>query len=90
MRQRLLSAKGHKEGIEFGGTRPNLEEISESEFDRLWGVVSAHRAAEFDAGRMQAIPGEEVAKKSTCIAAVNYSAVGRADAFPARHSMRLY
>ncbi len=41
----------------------SLEEISESEFDSLWGDVSAHRAAEFDAGRAQAIPGEEVAKK---------------------------
>lgn len=41
----------------------SLEEISESEFDNLWGDVSAHRAAEFDAGRVQAIPGEEVAKK---------------------------
>ncbi|MDP3590067.1 MAG: addiction module protein [Methylobacter sp.] len=41
----------------------SLEEITEPEFDRLWGDVSAHRAAEFDAGRVQAIPGEEVAKK---------------------------
>lgn len=41
----------------------SLEEISESEFDSLWADVSAHRAAEFDAGRVQAIPGEEVAKK---------------------------
>ncbi|MGZ4956728.1 MAG: addiction module protein [Methylobacter sp.] len=41
----------------------SLEEISESEFDSLWGDVSAHRAAEFDAGRVQAISGEEVAKK---------------------------
>ncbi|MCK9620286.1 MAG: addiction module protein [Methylobacter sp.] len=41
----------------------SLEEISESEFDSLWGDASAHRAAEFDAGRVQAIPGEEVAKK---------------------------
>ncbi len=41
----------------------SLEDISESEFDNLWGDVSAHRAAEFDAGRMKAIPGEEVAKK---------------------------
>jgi hypothetical protein len=41
----------------------SLEEISESEFDSLWGNVSANRAAEFDVGRVQAIPGEEVAKK---------------------------
>lgn len=39
------------------------EEISESEFDSLWGDVSAHRAAEFDDGRVQAIPGEKAAKK---------------------------
>jgi putative addiction module component (TIGR02574 family) len=41
----------------------SLEEISDLEFDRLWGEASMHRAAEFDAGRVQAIPGEEVAKK---------------------------
>lgn len=41
----------------------SLEEISESEFDSMWGETSVHRAAEFDAGRTQAIPGEEVAKK---------------------------
>lgn len=41
----------------------SLEEISEPEFDCLWGEASAYRAAEFDAGRVQAIPGEEVAKK---------------------------
>ncbi|MGZ5008750.1 MAG: addiction module protein [Methylobacter sp.] len=41
----------------------SLEDISESEFDNLWGDVSAQRAAEFDAGSVQAIPGEEVAKK---------------------------
>ncbi|MFI3154878.1 MAG: addiction module protein [Methylococcaceae bacterium] len=41
----------------------SLEEISELEFDSLWGEASAHRAAEFDAGRVQAISGEEVAKK---------------------------
>lgn len=40
----------------------SIEEISEPEFDRLWGEVSAHRAAEFDAGRVQAISGEKVAE----------------------------
>ena len=42
----------------------SLEEVSEGEFDRLWGDESVHRAAEFDAGKVQAIPGEEVAKKA--------------------------
>ncbi|MGZ5052663.1 MAG: addiction module protein [Methylobacter sp.] len=41
----------------------SLEEISESEFDDLWGEISAHRAAEFDVGRVKAIPGDEVAQK---------------------------
>lgn len=42
----------------------SLEEISEREFDRLWGDESVRRAAEFDAGKAQAIPGDEVAKKA--------------------------
>jgi putative addiction module component (TIGR02574 family) len=42
----------------------SLEEPSEAEFDRLWGEESARRAAEFDAGMIQAIPGEEVAAKA--------------------------
>jgi putative addiction module component (TIGR02574 family) len=42
----------------------SLEEISESEFDRLWGEESARRVAEVDAGRVHLIPGEEVAKKA--------------------------
>ncbi len=42
----------------------SLEEISEREFDRLWGDESARRAAEFDAGKAQAIPGEKVARKA--------------------------
>jgi Putative addiction module component len=41
----------------------SLEEISEREFDSLWGSESACRAAEFDAGGAQAVSGEEVAKK---------------------------
>ena len=45
----------------------SLEEISEPEFDRLWGEESAHRAAELDAGKVQAIPGEEVAKKARAL-----------------------
>lgn len=45
----------------------SLEEISEPEFDRLWGEESARRAAEIDAGKVQAIPGEEVAKKARAL-----------------------
>jgi len=45
----------------------SLEEISEPEFDRLWGEESARRAAELDAGKVQAIPGEEVAKKARAL-----------------------
>jgi hypothetical protein len=41
----------------------SLEEISEPEFDRLWGEESARRAAEFDAGKAQAISGEEAQRK---------------------------
>lgn len=45
----------------------SLEEVSESEFDRLWGEESARRAAELDSGRVKAIPGEEVAKKARAL-----------------------
>ena len=45
----------------------SLEEISEPEFDRLWGEESARRAAELDTGKVQAIPGEEVAKKARAL-----------------------
>jgi len=45
----------------------SLEEISEPEFDRLWGEESARRAAELDAGKVQAISGEEVAKKARAL-----------------------
>jgi hypothetical protein len=41
----------------------SLEEISEPEFDRLWGEESARRAAEVDAGLTQAVPDDEVARK---------------------------
>jgi putative addiction module component (TIGR02574 family) len=42
----------------------SLEEITaEAEFDQLWGEESARRAADFDAGKVRAIPGEEVALK---------------------------
>jgi len=36
----------------------SLEEISEPEFDRLWGEESARRAAEFDAGKGPGHSGE--------------------------------
>lgn len=41
----------------------SLEDISESEFDRLWANESVRRAAEFDEGKANAISGEEVANK---------------------------
>jgi putative addiction module component (TIGR02574 family) len=41
----------------------SLEDVSEDEFDRLWGEESARRAAEVDSGRAQAVPAEEVAQK---------------------------
>jgi len=45
----------------------SLEEISEPAFDRLWGEESAQRAAEVDAGRVQAVSGEEVARKARAL-----------------------
>lgn len=45
----------------------SLEEISESEFDRLWGEESAQRAAKYDAGQTPAISGEDVAKKARAL-----------------------
>jgi putative addiction module component (TIGR02574 family) len=45
----------------------SLEEISEPEFDNLWGEESVRRATEFDAGGVQNIPGEEVAKKARAL-----------------------
>jgi putative addiction module component (TIGR02574 family) len=45
----------------------SLEEPNEAEFDRLWGEESARRAAEFDSGIVQAIPGEEVAAKARAL-----------------------
>lgn len=45
----------------------SLEEITEPEFDQIWGEESARRAAELDAGRVQAIPGADVAKKARAL-----------------------
>ena len=44
----------------------SLEEPSELS-ERLWGEESARRAAEFDSGMVQAIPGEEVAAKASVL-----------------------
>ncbi|MDD5271227.1 MAG: addiction module protein [Methylovulum sp.] len=45
----------------------SLEDISEPEFEQLWAEESARRVAEFDAGNVQAISGEEVAKKARAL-----------------------
>ena len=45
----------------------SLEEISEPEFDSLWAAESVRRAAEFDSGGVQDIPGDEVAKKARAL-----------------------
>jgi putative addiction module component (TIGR02574 family) len=42
----------------------SLEDVSEAEYERLWGEESARRAAEVDSGRSQAVPGAEVARKA--------------------------
>lgn len=44
-----------------------LEEISESEFDRLWSKESAARAARFDGGQGQTIPAMEAARKARAL-----------------------
>jgi putative addiction module component (TIGR02574 family) len=41
----------------------SLEDISEPEFNSLWGEESVRRVAEFDTGIVQAISAEDVAKK---------------------------
>ena len=45
----------------------SLEDISESEFETLWATESAQRATRFDAGEVQSISGEEVAKKARAL-----------------------
>jgi hypothetical protein len=45
----------------------SLEEISESDFDRLWGEESARRTAEADAGLAPAVSGDEVARKARAL-----------------------
>ena len=41
-----------------------LEEVSEVEYERLWGEESARRAAEADSRQVQAVPRVEVARKA--------------------------
>ncbi|MGH8278875.1 MAG: addiction module protein [Gammaproteobacteria bacterium] len=45
----------------------SLEEIPESEYDRLWGEESARRVAELDAGTVKLVPGEEVARQARAL-----------------------
>jgi putative addiction module component (TIGR02574 family) len=41
----------------------SLEEVSETEFERLWTDESFRRVAEFDAGKSVFVSGDEVARK---------------------------
>ena len=45
----------------------SLEEVSEPEFERLWGEEAARRAAAVDAGELQVISGDEVARKARAL-----------------------
>lgn len=45
----------------------SLEEATDAEFDRLWGEESVRRIGEFNAGVVQAIPGEVVAAKARAL-----------------------
>lgn len=45
----------------------SLEEVSESEFEQLWGDESARRAAEVDVGNVQTISGKTVAVKARAL-----------------------
>lgn len=42
----------------------SLEDVSDAEYERLWGEESARRAAEADTGHATATPGSEVAEKA--------------------------
>jgi hypothetical protein len=44
----------------------SLEEVSEPEFDRLWGVESARRSSA-DSGNSQPVSGSSVAKKAKAL-----------------------
>lgn len=45
----------------------SLEEVSEPEFERIWGAESARRAAAVDIGNMRTISGDEVASKARAL-----------------------
>ena len=45
----------------------SLEEVSDAEFETIWGEESARQVAEFDLGIDQTIPGQEVAKKARAL-----------------------
>jgi len=45
----------------------SLEEVSESEFEQLWGEESARRVADFDSGKVQSISGKVVAEKARAL-----------------------
>lgn len=45
----------------------SLEDVSEPEFERLWGDESARRATAIDAGTMQSISGDVVARKARAL-----------------------
>ena len=45
----------------------SLDEVSEPEFDRLWGEESARRSADADSGRSQPVSGRSVAKKARAL-----------------------
>ena len=45
----------------------SLEEVSEPEFDRLWGEESARRSADADSGVSRPVSGNSVAKKARAL-----------------------
>ncbi|OQW75519.1 MAG: addiction module antitoxin RelB [Proteobacteria bacterium ST_bin11] len=45
----------------------SLEDVSESEFEQLWGDESVRRLAEFDAGKVKSISGKAVAEKARAL-----------------------
>ena len=45
----------------------SLDEVSEPEFDRLWGEESVRRAAQIDDGQRQCVSGDDVARKARAL-----------------------
>ncbi|MFP5306126.1 MAG: addiction module protein [Gammaproteobacteria bacterium] len=45
----------------------SLEDIPDTEFDRIWGEESARRAAEVDAGRVAPVSADHVARKARAL-----------------------